>query len=263
MASFTTPSVTQCPTSYLAWDLLPFECVCEPLTITAPPYVPRDYDSVPHAPTAAEAFNVCDVCGESGCECEWPRDSDGNLIPADEFCHDCKGNLMQCKCDESSPSLWQAAMWEVAMQTFDDETSHRPAVRCYSPFQEDYTRILICSSDVRYEVYSYHPENGQHILFYVTYDLATTKSTPQKLPQVIDATFLPTCINVHDILLQLDIPLEDAEVGIWGPAPLQDAWYELTLQEALAAPILDGQPCLVYDKGNSTVFEDIPCILFM
>jgi len=270
--TFTT---TQCSICDLAWDLLPFECVCNTLPlITAPPYV-YNPDAVHLTPTAnvADVYAQCDVCGESGCECEWPRDSDGNLIPADEFCHLCYGNLMQCDCDDDDDKcnaknlgkFSSLSLWEAAIKAFDGNSiPNKFTIRCHTPFQEDYTRILICSSDVRYEVYNYHiPEKKQHVLFYVTYDLATTKSTPQKLPTFIDATFLPTCINVHDILLQLDIPLEDAEVGIWGPAPLQDTWYELTLQEALGAPILDGQPSLVHDKGDSTVFEDIPCILIM
>ena len=73
--------------------------------ITAPPYV-YNPDAVHLTPTAnvADVYAQCDVCGESGCECEWPRDSDGNLIPADEYCHLCYGNLMQCDCDESFPN---------------------------------------------------------------------------------------------------------------------------------------------------------------
>ena len=97
--TFTT---TQCSICDLAWDLLPFECVCNTLPlITAPPYV-YNPDAVHLTPTAnvADVYAQCDVCGESGCECEWPRDSDGNLIPADEYCHLCNGNLMLCSCDD-------------------------------------------------------------------------------------------------------------------------------------------------------------------
>jgi hypothetical protein len=139
-------------------------------------------------------------------------------------------------------------------------------VRCYTPFQEDYKRILIFSSSTtRYEVYNYHiPEKGQYVLFYVTYDVASIKSTPQKLPIFVEATFLPHVDNVIELLQQLDCVIEEANLlGIWGPAPLQETWYELTLQETLAAPILDGQPCLVHDvEDPEWVFEDIPCILF-
>lgn len=295
-------TAVQCPVCEPRWDLLPLECECAPLPpITASAYVPN-FDSVPHAPMAADVeTELCAVCGGNGCGCQWPTDSQGNLIPADEFCHQCKGNLMVCKCHESfqpteqervgvpchicrfhldvckcdktyedTPSVFAdftgPSLWEAAMQAFAG-TPNIPSkftVRCYTPFQEDYKRILLFSSSTtRYEVYNYHiPEKGQYVLFYVTYAAPSIRSSSQKLPIFVDATFLPHVENVIELLQQLDCVIEEATLlGILGPAPLQEAWYDLTMQQILAAPILDGQPCLVHDvEDPAFLFEDIPCI---
>jgi hypothetical protein len=75
------------------------------------------------------------------------------------------------------------------------------------------------------------------------------------LCRVIEATFLPHCYNISELIQQLDAPM-NVEVGIWGPAPVQQAWSMHTVEQMLAIPILDGQPCMVHKYD----FEDVPCL---
>jgi hypothetical protein len=170
---------------------------------------------------------------------------------------------MLCDCDETDETVNPYAgfegpsLWEAAMKAFDETENIATnfTVCCYTPFQQDYTRILVISSYVRYEVYNYEiPEKEQTVLFAVTYDLATPISIDEKLPRFIDATFFPTCTNVSEILIQLKCSSEGAKAGILGED--QGDWGEVTLDEFLTARVIKGQPCIAHDD----FFEDIPCI---
>jgi hypothetical protein len=134
------------------------------LSISLPVDLDTDTDTEldTHAPMAwmtQPEYTACS-CGHpvKDCVCTSPYIG----VP----CHICRFHLDVCKCDktyEDTPSVFTdftgPSLWEAAMQAFTG-TPNIPSkftTRCYTPFQEDYKRILIFSSPTtRYEVYNYH-----------------------------------------------------------------------------------------------------------
>jgi hypothetical protein len=159
---------------------------------------------------------------------------------------------------ESALKEPELALWQAAVEAFDGkmEIPSKKTIRCYT-ICKDYQRILILSSSARYEVYKHYvAEKAQFILFYVKHHISSRKTISDDLSRVVEATFLPHCYNISELIQQLDESPMNVEVGIWGPAPLQQAWSMHTAKQMLAIPILDGQPCMVHKYE----FEDIPCL---
>ena len=150
------------------------------------------------------------------------------------------------------------ALWQAAVVAFDGKMDIplKKTIRCYN-MCKDYQRILILSSSARYEVYKHYvAEKAQFVLFYVKHHILSRKTISDDLGRVIEATFLPHCHTIKELLQQLDVTQMDVEIGIWGPAPLQQAWSMHPMEQMLTFPILDGQPCIVHKYE----FEDVPCL---
>lgn len=152
------------------------------------------------------------------------------------------------------------ALWQAAVVAFDGKINIplKKTICCYT-MCKDYQRILILSSSARYEVYKHYvAEKMQFVLFYVKHHILSRKTISDDLGRVIEATFLPHCHTIKELLQQLDSDSAqmNIEISIWGPAPLQQAWSIHTAEQMLAIPILDGQPCIVHKYE----FEDVPCL---
>lgn len=154
----------------------------------------------------------------------------------------------------------EQALWQAAIEAFDGkmEIPSKKTIRCYTVCK-DYQRVLILSSSARYEVYKHYvAKKGQFILFYVKYPISSRKTISDDLCRVIEATFLPHCYTISELIQLLDegCTKTNVDAGIWGPAPVQQAWSMHTVEQMLAIPILDGQPCMVHKHD----FEDVPCL---
>jgi len=152
------------------------------------------------------------------------------------------------------------ALWQAAVVAFDGKINIpvKKTIRCYN-MCKDYQRILILCSSARYEVYKHYvAEKMQFVLFYVKHHILSRKTISDNLGRVIEATFLPHCHTIKELLQQLDSDSAqmDVKIGIWGPASLQQAWSMHTTQQMLTIPILDGQPCIVHKYE----FEEVPCL---
>jgi len=152
------------------------------------------------------------------------------------------------------------ALWQAALEAFDGkmEIPFKKTIRCYT-ICKDYQRVLILSSSARYEVYKHYvSKKGQYILFYMKHHISSRKTIVDDLCRVVEATFLPHCYTISELIAQLDesYTKTNVDVGIWGPAPVQQAWSMHTVEQMLAIPILDGQPCMIHKHD----FEDVPCL---
>lgn len=153
------------------------------------------------------------------------------------------------------------ALWQAALVAFDGkmEIPFKKTIHCYT-MCKDYQRILILSSSARYEVYKHYvAEKAQFVLFYVKHHILSRKTISDDLGRVIEATFLPHCHTINELLQQLEVDstqMNSIEISIWGPVLVQQAWSIHTVEQMLAIPILDGQPCIVHKYE----FEDVPCL---
>jgi len=154
----------------------------------------------------------------------------------------------------------ELALWQAALTAFDGkmEIPSKKTIRCYTVCK-DYQRILILSSSARYEVYKHYvPKKGQFILFYVKHHISSRKTISDDLCRVIDATFLPHCYKISELIQLLDSSCTqtNVDVGIWANTRIQQAWSMHTVEQMLAIPILDGQPSIIHKHD----FEDVPCL---